>query len=151
MQYIKITILFISLLSISCSHMEKTYKPTGHNAVSPYLVSERSCELLDFILTTFDAEQIARYDNEDGSIMHAEIKIDDSVIMLSAASDGFQTNTGYLHVFVCDAGHVFENALRNGAEAVQHPVIEEGDTDMRGMFTDPFGNLWAIATHHANP
>jgi uncharacterized glyoxalase superfamily protein PhnB len=60
--------------------MSKEYKPTGYNSVSPYLVVKGAQKLIDLLKQIFNAKELRRYDMPDGTIMHAEVQIDDSVI-----------------------------------------------------------------------
>jgi len=62
--------------------MDKQFKPTGYNSVSPYFIVNGGQKFISLIKKIFDAEELRRYDMPDGSIMHAEIQIDDSVIMI---------------------------------------------------------------------
>lgn len=78
--------------------------------------------------------------------MHAEIRIDDSVLMLSEATDEYPPNTTILHVYVQNADAVYELALSKGCKELDQPKQQEGDQDKRGMFEDFAGNLWSVST-----
>jgi PhnB protein len=65
--------------------MSVRWKPEGHSSVSPYIMVAGAQRLIDFHKRTFGATELRRYDMTDGSIMHAEVRIDDSVIMLADA------------------------------------------------------------------
>ncbi|MEN9918989.1 MAG: hypothetical protein RL662_1425 [Bacteroidota bacterium] len=155
----QISILTLLLLFLGCtnndnktirkSRNEKQFKPTGHNAMAPYVIAENPESLVNFLVNTFDAQELNRYSHTDGSILHIELLIDDSILMLSAANVQQPATKSYIHVYVPNAQETFELAIRNGAEPVVEPVIDEGDTDMRGVFKDFSGNVWAIATHTA--
>nr|HMU05945.1 hypothetical protein [Saprospiraceae bacterium] len=69
--------------------MNADFKPAGYNSASPYFIVDEAQKLIDFLVYVFDAKQLRRYDRNDGSIMHAELKIDDSVIMLSNATNDY--------------------------------------------------------------
>ena len=94
----------------------------------------------------FGAKEIRRYDRPDGAIMHAEMRIDDSVLMLSDATEGSPAFPSMVHVYVSDVDQVFEKALTAGASEVEAPRIHEGESDKRGMVTDPCGNTWVLST-----
>lgn len=94
----------------------------------------------------FDAKVLRRFDLPDGSIMHAEMQIDDSVIMLGEASEKYPAVTVIMHVYVPDVDAVFEKAIQLGCESVELPKEKEGDPDKRGTFKDFAGNLWSIGT-----
>jgi uncharacterized glyoxalase superfamily protein PhnB len=82
----------------------------------------------------------------DGSIMHAEVKIDDTVIMLADAGGDYPAFPAWLHVYVPDIDNSYRYALEVGAESVQEPERKKGDADRRGGVKDPSGNTWWIAT-----
>lgn len=126
--------------------MNKQYKPKGYNSVSPYLVVPGAQKMIDFLKIVFRAEELRRYDNPDGSIMHAEVMIDDSVIMLGDASPDYPANQLLIHVYVTDVDSVLKKAIAAGTEIDQAPEQKEGDPDRRGSFKDFAGNTWAIGT-----
>ena len=82
----------------------------------------------------------------DGSIMHAEIQIDDSVIMLGDSSDKYPPAPLVMHVYVPDVDKIFEKAIEAGCEIVEKPKHQENDPDKRGTFRDFAGNMWSIGT-----
>jgi PhnB protein len=126
--------------------MSPPFKPSGYNAVSPYLVVGGAQRMIDFLKTVFDAKALRRYDNADGTIMHAEVKIDDSVIMMGDASAEYPANKLLIHVYVADVDAVFRKALATGATVDQEPQQKPGDPDRRGSFKDFAGNIWAVGT-----
>jgi PhnB protein len=126
--------------------MSPPFKPSGYNAVSPYLVVGGAQRMIDFLKTVFDAKELRRYDNTDGTIMHAEVKIDDSVIMMGDASAEYPANKLLIHVYVADVDAVFRKALAAGATVDQEPQQKPGDSDRRGSFKDFAGNIWAVGT-----
>ena len=69
--------------------MEKQFKPRGYNSVSPYFIVKGGQKFIDLMKQIFNAKELRRYDMPDGSIMHAEIQIDDSVIMIGDSSEKF--------------------------------------------------------------
>ena len=121
-------------------------KPHGYSTVSPYLVSSGAEAVIRFIEDVFDGELLRRYDNPNGSIHHAEVKIDDTVIMIGEANEGFPAFSSLLHIYVDDVDEVFQRALDAGATSFQPPQKKKGDPDRRGTVGGPAGNLWAIAT-----
>jgi PhnB protein len=127
----------------------KAYKPGGYTSVSPYLVVAGAQRMVDLLRKVFHAELLRRYDNEDGSIMHVEVKIDDSVIMLADSNDQYPPNKSLIHVYVPEVDVVFEKALREGCQAMEAPRTREGDPDRRGSFLDFSGNIWAIGTQQS--
>jgi PhnB protein len=126
--------------------MSTTFKPSGYSAVSPYFVVHDAPAFISLLKNIFAAEDLRRYDRPDGTIMHAELRIEDSVIMISEASSAFPSNNLLMHVYVPDVHDTFQKALDAGCEAIENPVQKPGDPDIRGMFKDIAGNVWAVGT-----
>jgi uncharacterized glyoxalase superfamily protein PhnB len=128
--------------------MNKSFKPEGYNSLSPYLVVENAQKLVDLLKSIFNATELRRFDRDDGTIMHLELKIDDSVIMIGDSSKEFPPNTTMMHVYVPDVIKTFNTAIENGCEEIEKPITKPGDTDMRGGFMDFAGNYWAVGTQN---
>ena len=126
--------------------MSTSFKPSGYNSVSPYLVVDGAQRMIDLLKGIFQAAELRRYDGPNGTIMHVEVRIDDSVIMLSDASPAYPANEFLLHVYVQDVHSTFKKAVDLGCEVIEHPVNKEGDPDTRGSFKDFSGNIWAVGT-----
>lgn len=121
-------------------------KPAGYSTVSPYLVAAGAQRVIDFLERAFDATPLRRYDNPDGTIVHAEVRIGDTVVMISDGSDAWPASPALLHVYVDDVDTAYQRALDAGATAVQAPECHGDDPDRRGGVRDPAGNTWWIAT-----
>ncbi|MEJ1240931.1 VOC family protein [Chryseolinea sp. T2] len=126
--------------------MKHEFKPEGYNSASPYLIVNGAQTMIDLLVSLFDAQPLRRYDRPDGSIMHTELRIDDSVIMLSDATQQWPAVTVIMHVYVQDVEKVYQRALTLGCTAVQAPKQQEGDPDRRGTFADFAGNMWSVST-----
>lgn len=126
--------------------MDKGYKPSGYNSVSPYLVVNGAQQLIDLLKKVFDAKEMRRFDLPGGKIMHAEIRIDDSIIMIADSSDQYPPVQVWLHVYVPEVDEVFRKAILQGCEVVQQPMQREGDPNRRGTFRDFAGNHWSAGT-----
>lgn len=126
--------------------MKNSFKPEGYNSVSPYFIIRGAQRFIDLMKTIFDARELRRYNMPDGSIMHAEIQLDDSVIMLGDASDKFPPVPLVVHIYVSDVDKIFKKAIEAGCEVVENPKEQEGDPDRRGTFKDFGGNMWSIGT-----
>lgn len=122
------------------------FKPEGYSSVAPYLVVSGAQQMIDFLDSVFDARVARRYDNPDGTVMHAEVSIDDSIVMIGESSSTYPPNTLMIHVYVADVDDVFKRALTAGATEDQVPQQRPNDPDRRGSFKDFAGNTWAIAT-----
>ena len=126
--------------------MNKDFKPRGYNSVSPYFIVNGAQKLIDLMKQIFDAKELRRYDMPDGTIMHAEIQIDDSVIMLGDSSDKFPPVPLIMHAYVPNVDETFEKAIEAGCEIVEKPKEREGDPDRRATFKDFAGNVWSVGT-----
>lgn len=125
--------------------MTRPYKPEGYPSVSAYVMVDGAQRVIDFLKKTFNATELRRYDSPDGSIMHVEVRIDDTVVMLSDGGGSFPAFPVWLHVYVPDVDATYRRALEAGGVSVQEPQ-QKGDPDRRGGVKDPSGNTWWIAT-----
>ncbi len=125
-----------------------TWKPARYNSVSPYLACSQPQRTIDFLVEVLGGEPLRRYEHDDGTLMHAEVRVDDSIVMLSGAFQGAPTEMPHLHVYVPDVDDVYRRALAFGATSVQEP-LRKGDEDKRGGVQDGNGITWWIATQGA--
>jgi PhnB protein len=126
--------------------MVADFKPAGYNSVSPYFIVKGADKFIDLMKEIFEAKELRRYDMPDGTIMHAEIQIDDSIIMLGNSSEKFPPVQLVMHVYVPNVDEVFDKAIKAGCEVVAPPKVGAGDPDRRATFKDFAGNLWSIGT-----
>jgi PhnB protein len=129
--------------------MSVTWKPENYNSVSVYLVADDAQRVIDFLKKTFDAADLRRYGNPDDTIMHAEVRVGDTVVMIADAGGAYPAFPVWLHVYVPDAQATYKKALAAGGVSVQEPVHKAGDPDLRGGVKDPCGNTWWISTQLA--
>jgi len=120
--------------------------PEGYHAVTPCLIVSEASQLIDFLKRAFDAQEIFRMPGPDGAIMHAEMKIGDSMIMLGEASEEWKPMPCALYHYVNDADAVYKRALQAGATSIMEPA-DQFYGDRHGGVKDPSGNTWWIATH----
>lgn len=123
-----------------------TWKPDGYPEVSPYLVVKDAQATIDFLEQVFGATPLRRYDMPDGSVMHAEVRIGHSVVMMGEAGGEWKPVPAFLHVYVEDVDAAYRRGLEHGAEPVQEPERKGDDPDRRGGFRGPGGNTWWVAT-----
>jgi len=121
------------------------FKPKGYNSVSPYFMVKGAEEYITLLKNLFNAEELSRYQTPEGAVMHAEVRIDDSIIMLSEATEQYPPVQFWMHIYVPDARASYEKAIALGCKGLQEPV-QKGDPDLRGMFSDFAGNVWAVGT-----
>jgi PhnB protein len=126
--------------------MSNGFKPKGYNSVSPYFIVNGAQKFIDLMKLIFAARELRRYDMADGTIMHAEIQIDDSVIMLGDASEKFPAVPLVMHVYVPNVDETFDKAKKAGCEIIEPPKTREGDPDKRATFKDFAGNIWSVGT-----
>jgi PhnB protein len=128
--------------------------PDGYHSVQPYLIVKGASQALDFYKKAFGAEELVRMPGPDGSIMHAEIRIGDSVVMLSDEMPQAQgkspktlggTTSGIM-LYVENVDQVYKQAVAAGATATAQPT-DMFWGDRFGKLVDPFGHDWALATH----
>ena len=94
--------------------MSQTWKPRGYNDVSVYIVAEGAARVMEFLKNVFGAEPLRRFDKPDGTIMHAEVRVGDTVIMIADAGGAYPAFPVWLHVYVPDVDGVYRQALEAG-------------------------------------
>ncbi|MCX7515051.1 VOC family protein [Frateuria hangzhouensis] len=123
-----------------------SHKPADHPAVSPYLLVADARGMLAFLAATFGARELHCKTREDGSVMHAEVRIDDSVVMLGERPGGTATPSASTHVYVPDVDACHAAGLAAGASSVSPPTDQPYGDRTAGL-RDAQGNLWWIGTH----
>jgi PhnB protein len=132
--------------------MSVNFIPAGYHTITPYLIVKGAAAAIDFYKWIFDAVEIMRMPGPDGAIMHAELRIGDSKIMLGEESPihpGPQTLGGSpvgLCVYFPDVDARFSAAVAAGATVVRE-VKDQFYGDRTGAVTDPFGHNWTLSTH----
>ena len=128
--------------------------PEGYHSLTPYLAVEDAARAIEFYKDAFGAEELFRMPAPDGRIGHAELQIGDSKLMLS---DPFEQSTvrppaerggptASIFMYVDDVDATFEQAQRAGATVVSE-LEDMFWGDRFGTVADPFGQVWAMATH----
>ncbi len=116
-----------------------------YRTVTPFLNIKGAAAAIDFYKAAFGATERMRMPGPGGLVMHAEIVIGDSVVLISDVMQNPETHSS-LHVFVADCDAWFARAVAAGA-SVKMPLADQIWGDRYGQVTDPFGNSWSIATH----
>ena len=122
-----------------------SYKPDGYTTVSPYLIVDGANATIEFLRNVFGAIELRRFPDPTGKVMHAEVRIDDTVVMIADGTSGWPPVPSHVHVYVADVDATYKRALEAGAISVQAPVKKE-DADKRGGVKDAGGTTWWIAT-----
>ncbi|MGA9119493.1 MAG: VOC family protein [Bacteroidota bacterium] len=125
--------------------MNVRHKPEGYSSVSPYLIVDGASRTIKFLLEAFDGVRLREVPGPGGSLIHAEVRLDDTVIMLTDGAEGWPPIPSHVHVYVSNVDETYKRALKTGAISVQEPV-KRGDADKRGAVRDPGGTTWWIAT-----
>ena len=128
--------------------------PDGYHTATPYLTIRGAAEAIDFYKRAFGAKELFRMPSPDGKIVHAEITIGDSHIMLADESDRAETkapqtlkgSTAGIFLYLKDVDTAFKQAVKAGAKETM-PVQNMFWGDRFGKLTDPFGHRWMLATH----
>jgi PhnB protein len=119
--------------------------PAGHQTLMPYLILENATQFIHFAKNVFDAkdsnEQILR---KDGTIMHAEIILNGSTIMVTDETKDWTRQTANLFIYVPDADATYKKALENGATKLMG--VSDKDYGRTCGVTDSFGNVWWITS-----
>jgi PhnB protein len=126
--------------------------PEGYHTITPQLVLDNAAEAIDWYKRALGAQELMRSNGPDGKIMHAELQIGDSRIMVNDPMGGgkgpkaFGGSPASLWVYVDDCDAVFNRAVAVGAK-VTMPMADQFWGDRCGGFVDPQGYSWSIATH----
>lgn len=126
--------------------------PPGYHSITPYLTLSDAAKGIEFYQQAFGATEIARMPDPSGKIMHAELKIGDSMLMLSDEMMGNRSpqslggSSVSIFLYVEDVDSVFKRAVDGGAKP-DMPPADMSWGDRFGRLTDPFGHLWGLATH----
>jgi len=133
---------------------KKTLAPAtpGIRTVTPYLFMNGATEAIEFYKKAFGAKEIDRSPMPDGTLMHATIKIGDSIVMMSDAFPGGDssspamagTTTVNLHIYSKDVNKLWAQAVGAGAEPTM-PLEDQFWGERYGKLRDPFGHVWSVA------
>lgn len=119
--------------------------PEGYHTVTPYLVVSDVSGLIDFLSLALDARETERMQRPDGSIIHAEVQIGDSVVMMGGANEGNPPMPGMLYLYLEDCDDAYRSSLDAGAASLQEPE-DQFYGDRTAGVKDAFGNQWWFAT-----
>jgi PhnB protein len=118
----------------------------GFHTVTPYLFADGSTRLIKFLREAFNAAVTMRKDRPDGAVIHAEVRIGDSMVMLGEASPEIEPMPTSIYLYVPDCDAVYQQALTAGGISVLE-VMNFPSGERYGGVKDPCGNVWWIATH----
>lgn len=124
---------------------DRSYLPDGFHTVTPYLIVSDAAALIEFLKAAFGATEVMRMPGPEGQVMHAEVRIGDSVIEMGQANGEWPAMPGSLHIYVPDIDAVYLRALDAGAVTLSEPK-DQFYGERSASVEDPVGNLWHIAT-----
>ena len=133
-------------------------KPEGYHTITPSLTVRDGAKAIDFYKTAFDAKERMRIPGPDGRLMHAELQVGDSIVMLGEempemgckAPVSVGAVSSSLYVYVPDVDAAFKRAVEAGAKALMPPA-DMFWGDRFGTVEDPSGHRWGLATHKEDP
>ena len=120
--------------------------PEGYHTVTPYLVVDNAEKLLEFMTNAFDGKLLSITRGENQRVMHATVKIGDSIIMVSDTMEGMQPQIGMLYLYLEEVDKVYEKAIAAKATSLHEPT-NEFYGDRAAAVKDAWGNVWWMATH----
>ncbi|WP_066339320.1 VOC family protein [Azohydromonas lata] len=128
--------------------------PEGYLSVTPYLTVKGAAQAIEFYKKAFGAQEVMRLQAPDGSVMHAEIRVGQGVLMLHDEAPQWQAYSPStlggspcsLMFYVEDVDGVVQRAVAAGATLTM-AVADQFYGDRCGALKDPFGHKWHIATH----
>ena len=120
--------------------------PKGYHTVTPYLTVRDAPKVIEFLKQAFGAKLSHEMKRPDGSIMHAEIVIGDSPVMIAEENEMAKATLSSLYIYVPDVDSVYRQAIKAGGSNVMEPM-DMFYGDRSGGVKDPSGNSWFIATH----
>ncbi len=126
--------------------MTVSYVPAGYRTLTPYVMLRGADRFLSYIGRAFDAREVGRTTDAQGTIKNAEIQIGDSMLYLAEAPAGRPTMPASLYLYVPDCDATYRRAIEAGATSIMEPKDRYYGDRICGV-TDPFGNFWWIATH----
>ena len=124
--------------------MKNVNIPEGYPQLMPYLIVNNAAKFIDFTREVFGAAEKFKTMRDEQTIMHAEISIGDSVIMLADATAQYTPQNAGMFLYVDDCDSVFKKATDNGATEVMPPADQ--NYGRSAGITDPFGNTWWITS-----
>ena len=128
--------------------------PDGMHSVTPHLVCDGAAGAIAFYVKAFGATEVARLPGPDGRLLHAQVRIGDSAVMLVDQNPQWGTlgpkalkgTPVTIHLYVPDADAFVERAVAAGATVVM-PLADMFWGDRYGLIEDPYGHRWSVATH----
>ncbi|MGW4507688.1 VOC family protein [Streptomyces sp. NPDC004436] len=119
--------------------------PEGYTSVAPWVVTDDTGALLDFVAAAFGGEELSRVPVEDGTIGHGEIRVGDTVVLAFDRRPDWPVMPSLLRVYVPDADTAVAAAVEHGAQVITE-CADSAWGDRGGRVRDPFGNIWWVTS-----
>lgn len=121
-----------------------TKKNPGHQTVIPYIRIENPIGFIKWTSDVFGAKENEVVKSDDGTVRHAQILIDDAIIMMSTARAEWPVDNATFYIYVKSVEESYAKAITHGADSVFEPYEEDYGAKSAGL-VDPFGNHWWLA------
>ena len=126
--------------------MATQYKPEGYHTITPTLIVNGAARLHEFLKKVFDAKVLMSYPGPNNTIVHSEVQIGDSRLMIADASPMFSAQSSSFYLYVPDCDAVYRRALAAGGKSEREPASQFYG-DRNASVVDEFGNRWSMGTH----
>lgn len=122
------------------------YIPSGFKTINVILVLKDALKAIEFYNRAFGAEEVLRLRDASGRVLHSELKIGDTILMLGETGEAHPPAGVVIQLYVGDVEAFVEEAVKAGCELI-YPIEQQFYGDRAGRIKDPFGYQWIIATH----
>jgi uncharacterized glyoxalase superfamily protein PhnB len=123
---------------------EELFIPAGHCRINPFfIIKNGALKFIEFTINVFDAKERieVRTPDKDGKLIHAEVQIGDSTIMIADSKDDWPFTPAFIQIYIESIDKTFEKAKGNNAEIITEKTPFYGGYTI-GRIKDPFGNIW---------
>jgi PhnB protein len=125
--------------------MNRSWIPKGFRTVTPNIIVDNAEDAITFLRRALGAIEQYRLTTSNGKVAHCELKLGDSIVNVGESMDGFPAHGLVAQIYVEDSDALFDQAVAAGASVVM-PMTDMFFGSREGRISDPFGNVWTIAT-----
>jgi PhnB protein len=127
-------------------HLRAEYKDPGVPDVAPWVFARGASSFIEFLEKAFGGEVLERHQDPGGAVLHADVKLGDSVLSMGEAHGQWQPMPGAIHFYSPDVDAMYQRAIEAGATSISAPANTPYGDRYAGVI-DPQGNYWYLATH----